>query len=232
MLDEAALAGQAARELAEELGVAAAAEDLELCVVTRGESGSVGLTYLAPPLPRQRCRAHFTAAAALPSAARAANPALDTIVPVGSPDDLARSGRPARGWRPARSARRRLGGRPRSRGPWRCGSTTRPVGPAPAQNGTLVAGCTGQQGAGMVASASAARGAFRSWPGCGRTSARGRGLSSVHLCFALAQFRRRSRPGSPEQCSGRWSFEALHGHRAHHESVVLRARRPDSPARA
>ncbi|WP_454367810.1 hypothetical protein [Streptomyces ambofaciens] len=38
VLNEVALAGQAAREPAEELGVAAAAEDLELWVVTRGET--------------------------------------------------------------------------------------------------------------------------------------------------------------------------------------------------
>ncbi|WP_399946539.1 NUDIX hydrolase [Streptomyces sp. BBFR25] len=73
VLDEAALACQAARELAEELGVAASAEDLELCVVTRGESGSVGLTYLARPFPRQRC-ALTSPLQRQPSAARAANP--------------------------------------------------------------------------------------------------------------------------------------------------------------
>ncbi|WP_420712534.1 NUDIX hydrolase [Streptomyces sp. CB00316] len=41
VLDESALAGQAARELAEELGSSAAAKDLRLWVVTRGENGSV-----------------------------------------------------------------------------------------------------------------------------------------------------------------------------------------------
>ncbi|MFI2259209.1 hypothetical protein [Streptomyces tubercidicus] len=51
VLDELALAGQAARELAEELGIYAAVEDLQLRVVTRGENGSIDLTYLAPALP-------------------------------------------------------------------------------------------------------------------------------------------------------------------------------------
>ncbi|MGA5121569.1 NUDIX hydrolase [Streptomyces pseudogriseolus] len=88
VLDEAALAGQAARELGEELGVAAAAEDLELWVVTRGENGSVGLTYLAPALPEVTLRAHFNAAAAA-ERSQGRDPELDTIVPVGSPDELA-----------------------------------------------------------------------------------------------------------------------------------------------
>ncbi|MFJ8547151.1 NUDIX domain-containing protein [Streptomyces sp. NPDC093586] len=88
VLDEAALAGQAARELAEELGVAAVAEDLELWVVTRGENGSVGLTYLAPPLPEATLRAHF-AAAAVAERSQGREPELDAIVLVRSPDELA-----------------------------------------------------------------------------------------------------------------------------------------------
>ncbi|MCG8971363.1 NUDIX domain-containing protein [Streptomyces sp. CL12-4] len=87
VLDEAALAGQAARELAEELGVGAAAEDLELWVVTRGESGSVGLTYLAPALPEATLRAHFTAAAAA-ERVQGREPELDNIALVRSPDEL------------------------------------------------------------------------------------------------------------------------------------------------
>ncbi len=87
-LDDAALACQAARELAEELGVAAAAEDLELWVVTRGENGSVGLTYLAPPRPGATLRAHFTAGAAA-ERSEGREPELDTIVLVGSADELA-----------------------------------------------------------------------------------------------------------------------------------------------
>jgi 8-oxo-dGTP pyrophosphatase MutT (NUDIX family) len=88
VLDETALAGQAARELAEELGIGAAAEDLELWVVTRGENGSVGLTYLAPALPETTLLAHFTAAAAA-ERVQGREPELDDIVPGGSPDELA-----------------------------------------------------------------------------------------------------------------------------------------------
>ncbi len=62
-----------ARELGEELGVAAAAEDLELWVVTRGENGSVGLTYLARPFLRWRC-ALTSALLRQLSAVRAENP--------------------------------------------------------------------------------------------------------------------------------------------------------------
>ncbi|WP_263303453.1 NUDIX domain-containing protein (plasmid) [Streptomyces sp. A144] len=93
VLDDAALACQAARELAEELGVAAAAEDLELWVITRGENGSVGLTYMAPALPEATLRAHFTAAAAA-ERGQGREPELDLFVPVGSPGELAGLGGP------------------------------------------------------------------------------------------------------------------------------------------
>lgn len=88
VLDESALAGQAARELVEELGVGAAFEDLKLWVVTRGENGSVGLTYLAPALPEATLRADFTAAAAA-ERAQGREPELDGIALVRSPDELA-----------------------------------------------------------------------------------------------------------------------------------------------
>jgi len=88
VLDELALAGQAARELAEELGIGAAAEDLKLWVVTRGENGSVGLTYLAPPHPEATLSAAFTAAAAA-ERAQGREPELDDIALVRSPDELA-----------------------------------------------------------------------------------------------------------------------------------------------
>ncbi|CAM5598642.1 hypothetical protein STENM36S_05050 [Streptomyces tendae] len=87
VLDEAALAGQAARELAEELGIGTAAEELELWVVTRGENGSVGLTYLAPALPEATLRAHFTAAAAA-ERVEGREAELDNIAFVRSPDEL------------------------------------------------------------------------------------------------------------------------------------------------
>ncbi|MEV0039130.1 NUDIX hydrolase [Streptomyces sp. NPDC050804] len=88
VLDEPTLAGQAARELAEELGISAAAEDLKLWVVTRGENGSVGLTYLAPALPEATLRAAFTVAAAA-ERVQGREPELDDIALVRSPDELA-----------------------------------------------------------------------------------------------------------------------------------------------
>ncbi|MER5970523.1 NUDIX domain-containing protein [Streptomyces sp. NPDC002055] len=87
-LDESALAGQAARELVEELGSGATPGDLRLWVVTRGENGSVGLTYLAPALPDATLRADFTAAAAAEQA-QGREPELDGIALVRSPDELA-----------------------------------------------------------------------------------------------------------------------------------------------
>lgn len=88
VLDELALAGQAARELAEELGVGVVAEDLKLWVVTRGENGSVGLTYLAPALPEAALRADFSAAVAA-ERVQGREPELDDIALVRSPAELA-----------------------------------------------------------------------------------------------------------------------------------------------
>ncbi|MFD5425524.1 NUDIX domain-containing protein [Streptomyces sp. NPDC127084] len=88
VLDESALVGQAARELAEELGVDAVVDDLQLWVVTRGENGSVGLTYLAPALPEATLRAGFTAAVAA-DRDEGREPELDDIALVRSPDELA-----------------------------------------------------------------------------------------------------------------------------------------------
>ncbi|MEU2428428.1 NUDIX domain-containing protein [Streptomyces sp. NPDC007861] len=88
VLDESALAGQAARELAEELGIGVAAEDLKLWVVTRGENRSVGLTYLAPALPEATLRADFAAAAAA-EREQGREPELTDIALLHSPDELA-----------------------------------------------------------------------------------------------------------------------------------------------
>lgn len=88
VLDESALAGHAARELAEELGIGVAAEDLKLWVVTRGENGSIGLTYLAPALPEATLRADFAAAVAA-ERVQGREPELDDIALVRSPEELA-----------------------------------------------------------------------------------------------------------------------------------------------
>ncbi|WP_405006682.1 NUDIX hydrolase [Kitasatospora purpeofusca] len=62
-LDLAALRRNAVRELAEETGVATTPTELELRAVTRGQYGSVGVLFLAPPLPEPALREHFTALA-------------------------------------------------------------------------------------------------------------------------------------------------------------------------
>ncbi|QXE38038.1 NUDIX hydrolase [Streptomyces sp. GMY02] len=88
VLDESALVGQAVRELVEEVGTSAASEDLKLWVVTRGENGSVGLTYLAPALTEATLRVDFDVAAAA-ERAQGREPELDGIALVRSPDELA-----------------------------------------------------------------------------------------------------------------------------------------------
>ncbi|MEV6955211.1 NUDIX hydrolase [Streptomyces sp. NPDC051183] len=87
VLDEPALVGQAGRELIEEVGIDVPAEALRLWVVTRGENGSVGLTYLAPPLPEAVVREAFDEAVAA-ERARGHEPELDAITLVRSPEDL------------------------------------------------------------------------------------------------------------------------------------------------
>ncbi|MGW4550213.1 NUDIX hydrolase [Streptomyces violaceorubidus] len=86
-LVDADLAGQAARELFEELGIRVAAGALQLWVATRGENSSVGLTYLAPELPQPTVRAAFADMAA-GEQARGHEPELDDIAFVSSLEDL------------------------------------------------------------------------------------------------------------------------------------------------
>ena len=86
-LDEAALGGQAARELVEEMGIDTAPGRLRLWAVTRGENSSIGLTYLAPALPESSLREGF-ALAARTERAHDREPELDHIALVRSPDEL------------------------------------------------------------------------------------------------------------------------------------------------
>ncbi|MER6361295.1 NUDIX domain-containing protein [Kitasatospora sp. NPDC001527] len=62
-LDLAALRRNAVRELAEETGVAAGPGELALWAVTRGQYGSVGVLFLAPPRPEPELRERFGALA-------------------------------------------------------------------------------------------------------------------------------------------------------------------------
>lgn len=68
-LDEAGVRSHAARELEEELGVPAAAGSLTLWVASTGKHGSVGLTFLAPPLPARELTDRFAAVTAAEKAA-------------------------------------------------------------------------------------------------------------------------------------------------------------------
>ncbi|MER8062765.1 MULTISPECIES: NUDIX hydrolase [unclassified Streptomyces] len=86
-LDEAGLAGQAARELAEELGLTTPASALKLWAVTRGENGSVGVTYHAPALTETAVRAAFAAVTA-DERAQGREPELDDIALIRSPQEL------------------------------------------------------------------------------------------------------------------------------------------------
>ncbi|MFJ2190960.1 NUDIX hydrolase [Kitasatospora sp. NPDC087861] len=60
-LDENELRRQAGKELAEEIGVHVAPEDLTLWTVTRGEHGNIGVHFQAPPLPAEVLRKQFEA---------------------------------------------------------------------------------------------------------------------------------------------------------------------------
>ncbi|MFI6883885.1 NUDIX hydrolase [Streptosporangium canum] len=88
VLDEAALRRHAARELAEETGLDTASEDLTLWAVTRGEHGSIGLTFLAPSRPASVLLERFAALVATEQAL-GRDPELDQIALVRSPAELA-----------------------------------------------------------------------------------------------------------------------------------------------
>ncbi|MEU3353089.1 NUDIX domain-containing protein [Streptomyces sp. NPDC037389] len=87
VLDEGALSGKAARELAEEVGVEVKPDELRLWAASRGGNLSVGLTYLAPALPEAELSSRFTAVAAAERAA-GREPELAEIAFVRSPHEL------------------------------------------------------------------------------------------------------------------------------------------------
>ncbi|MFE6848714.1 NUDIX hydrolase [Streptomyces sp. NPDC057686] len=87
VLDEGALRGQAARELAEEIGAQVKPDELRLWVATRGENSSVGLTYLAPARPDAELRERFTTVVAKRAESR--EPELDEVALVRSSAELA-----------------------------------------------------------------------------------------------------------------------------------------------
>lgn len=88
VLDVAALARHAARELAEETGVVVAAADLRLWVLSRGEHGNVGVFFRAPVLPRARIGGMFTQLVTA-EAATGREPEFTGLYFPGSQDELA-----------------------------------------------------------------------------------------------------------------------------------------------
>nr|WP_239064152.1 MULTISPECIES: NUDIX hydrolase [unclassified Streptomyces] len=89
MLTESDLREHAARELAEETGIEVPGDRLTLWQVTRGENGSVGVLYKAPPRPAPWLHGCFDA---LTTSERALGhaPELDRIALLHSPADLPR----------------------------------------------------------------------------------------------------------------------------------------------
>ncbi|MGW0821686.1 NUDIX hydrolase [Streptomyces sp. NPDC002845] len=86
-LDLAALRRHAARELVEETGVVTPSDDLTLRLVTRGENGSVGVLFHAPPLPASLLRERFAGLVASETAL-GREPEFDRIAVLRAPDEL------------------------------------------------------------------------------------------------------------------------------------------------
>ncbi|MFH9348177.1 NUDIX hydrolase [Kitasatospora sp. NPDC017646] len=85
--DESELRRQAAKELAEEVGIDAAPAQLVLLAVTVGEHGNVGVHYLAPPLPEQDLLGWY-AALVDTEAAQGRTAELDQLALLARPGDL------------------------------------------------------------------------------------------------------------------------------------------------
>ncbi|MCW7940548.1 NUDIX hydrolase [Streptomyces hygroscopicus] len=86
-LSSATLRKNAARELAEETGVDAVPDDLELWAASRGKNGNIGILYKAPPQPRAVLHERYATVAATEHAAGSA-PEFDEIDFLYDPTDL------------------------------------------------------------------------------------------------------------------------------------------------
>lgn len=92
-LDLAALRIHAARELVEEVGVAARPEELRLWLVSRGVKRHVGAVFVAPSLPAPVLWERYAALVAAETE-QGREPELDRLALVRSPDELAQLGGP------------------------------------------------------------------------------------------------------------------------------------------
>ncbi|MEU9900748.1 NUDIX hydrolase [Streptomyces phaeochromogenes] len=86
-LDTAGLRRNAARELAEEIGIDTDPDTLALWAITRGTIGNIGVHFLALPLPASLLRERFAAVVSSTTEA-GSEPELDQIALVQSPADL------------------------------------------------------------------------------------------------------------------------------------------------
>ncbi|MET7455694.1 NUDIX domain-containing protein [Streptomyces sp. NPDC005574] len=86
-LDEAALRGHAALELAEETGLDTPPAELTRCLVTHAATGQIGVHYLAPRRPAPLLRERFAALVATETAL-GRDPEFDELALIGSPAEL------------------------------------------------------------------------------------------------------------------------------------------------
>ncbi|MFD3381960.1 MULTISPECIES: NUDIX hydrolase [unclassified Streptomyces] len=86
-LDTAALRHNAARELAEEIGIDTSPQDLTLWGITRGTTGNIGVHFVAPRRPASLLRERFEAVVSSATAS-GIEPELDQIAFVQCPADL------------------------------------------------------------------------------------------------------------------------------------------------
>ncbi|WP_231873159.1 MULTISPECIES: NUDIX domain-containing protein [Kitasatospora] len=86
-LDETELRRQGVKELAEEVGITAAPDQLTLLAITRGENGNIGVHYLAPALSEKDVHEKFAALVAS-ELSRGSTPELDELTLAAFPGEL------------------------------------------------------------------------------------------------------------------------------------------------
>ncbi|MFD9483628.1 NUDIX domain-containing protein [Streptomyces sp. NPDC059991] len=102
-LDTRALAGHAARELSEEVGIDVPQQGLELWAVTRGNWGNIGIHYRAPSQAADLLQ-HAYASLAATEAAHGRTPELDQIAFISAQGDTESLGGPTADFLPGLAA--------------------------------------------------------------------------------------------------------------------------------